>query len=93
MRVNRPIVGMASTPSGPRYWLVASDGGGVTFGDAKYPGSTGGRHLASLIVGLTRRGSAGYWLVAGGGVCGFGAPFRGSASGLTCGAPALAMAH
>src|SRR5690606_4271969 len=27
IHLNRPIVGMASTPSGNGYWLVASDGG------------------------------------------------------------------
>src|SRR4051812_44791306 len=31
-RLNRPIVGMAATPSGQGYWLVASDGGIFTFG-------------------------------------------------------------
>ena len=40
---HRPIVGMASTPSGDGYWLVASDGGIFTFGDAHFYGSTGGR--------------------------------------------------
>jgi hypothetical protein len=39
----RPIVGMASTPSGRGYWLVASDGGMFTFGDAPFVGSLGGR--------------------------------------------------
>src|SRR5262249_61456267 len=27
IKLNRPIVGMAPTPSGNGYWLVASDGG------------------------------------------------------------------
>ena len=27
MKLNMPIVGMAPTPSGKGYWLVASDGG------------------------------------------------------------------
>ncbi len=35
IRLNRPIVGMASTPSGNGYWLVASDGGIFSFGDAR----------------------------------------------------------
>ena len=41
---NRPIVGMAATPSGDGYWLVASDGGVFWFGDARFHGSTGGQH-------------------------------------------------
>ena len=40
-RLNRPIVGMASTPSGAGYWLVASDGGVFAFGDAPFAGSIG----------------------------------------------------
>ena len=32
----RPIVGMAPTASGNGYWLVASDGGIFTFGDAAF---------------------------------------------------------
>ena len=41
-RLNKPIVGMAATPDGRGYWLVASDGGIFTFGDAAFYGSTGG---------------------------------------------------
>ena len=33
-RLNKPIVGMASTPDGRGYWLVASDGGIFSYGDA-----------------------------------------------------------
>jgi hypothetical protein len=42
LRLNRPIVGMAATPDGRGYWLVASDGGVFAFGDAAFYGSTGG---------------------------------------------------
>ncbi len=41
IKLNKPIVGMAATPSGKGYWLVASDGGIFAFGDAKFFGSTG----------------------------------------------------
>ena len=41
--LNKPIVGMAATPDGGGYWLVASDGGVFAFGDATFYGSTGGR--------------------------------------------------
>ena len=34
-----PVVGMASTPDGQGYWLVAADGGIFTFGDAPFDGS------------------------------------------------------
>src|SRR5688500_8664473 len=40
LRLARPIVGMASTPSGRGYWLAASDGGVFSFGDAGFFGST-----------------------------------------------------
>ncbi|MDA8367264.1 MAG: hypothetical protein M0Z62_09970, partial [Actinomycetota bacterium] len=41
LTLNKPIVGMATTPDGGGYWLVASDGGIFTFGNASYRGSTG----------------------------------------------------
>ena len=50
--LNRPIVGMASTPSGHGYWLVASDGGIFSFGDAAFYGSTGAIHLNQPVVGM-----------------------------------------
>ena len=34
MHLNAPIVGMASTPTGQGYWLVAADGGVFSYGDA-----------------------------------------------------------
>src|SRR5690349_2764784 len=34
LRLNRPIVAMAATPTGAGYWLAASDGGIFAFGDA-----------------------------------------------------------
>jgi hypothetical protein len=51
MHLNEPIVGMAATPDGKCYWLVASDGGIFTFGDAKFSGSEGGVPLHRPIVG------------------------------------------
>ncbi len=58
--LNRPIVGMAATPDGQGYWLVASDGGVFTFGDATFYGGTGGQHLNQPIVGMaTPSGSVG----------------------------------
>ncbi|MDA8196928.1 MAG: hypothetical protein M0019_06970, partial [Actinomycetota bacterium] len=45
INLNKPIVGMASTPDGKGYWLVASDGGIFTYGDANFYGSTGAINL------------------------------------------------
>jgi hypothetical protein len=50
--VNQPIVGIASTPTGKGYWLVASDGGIFTFGDAGFYGSLGGTAQSPPIIGL-----------------------------------------
>ena len=64
VRLHAPVVGIAATPSGHGYWMVASDGGVFTFGDAHFFGSMGGKHLAAPIVGIapTPDGN-GYWLV------------------------------
>ena len=45
------MVGIASTPDGKGYWLVASDGGVFTFGDAQFWGSMGGQRLDQPVVG------------------------------------------
>jgi hypothetical protein len=74
---------MAATPDGAGYWLVASDGGIFTFGDAGYYGSTGAVHLNQPIVGMaTTPDGKGYWLVASdGGIFTFGdAGYFGSAA-------------
>ncbi len=94
IHLNKPIVGMASTPDGRGYWLVASDGGIFTFGDAVYDGSTGGIVLNKPIVGLAATpDGGGYWLVASdGGIFNFGdAPFDGSAAG-TSASPYVSIA-
>jgi hypothetical protein len=50
---------------GRGYWLVATDGGIFTYGDAKFFGSTGGMRLNKPIVGMsTTPTGKGYWLVA-----------------------------
>ena len=61
MHLNAPIVGIA--PSGCGHWLVASDGGVFTHGDARFYGSTGAMHLNAPIVGMASSGR-GYWLAA-----------------------------
>ncbi len=47
-----PIVGMAATPDGKGYWLVAKDGGIFNFGDAAFEGSMGGRAIAAPVIGF-----------------------------------------
>ncbi len=89
LRLNRPIVGMASTPTGRGYWLVASDGGIFAFGDAGFFGSTGAIALARPIAGMaTTPSGRGYWMSAtDGGIFAFGdAAFLGSSAGRRAGA-------
>jgi hypothetical protein len=92
--LTKPIVGMASTPSGHGYWSVASDGGIFSFGDAHFFGSTGAMHLNQPIVGMTSSPSGhGYWLVASdGGMFSFGdAHFFGSTGAMHLNKPVVGM--
>jgi hypothetical protein len=91
----RPIVDMASTPTGKGYWLVASDGGIFSYGDAHFHGSTGGKPLNKPIVGMTStRDGGGYWFVASdGGIFSFGdAHFHGSTGAKHLNKPIVGMA-
>ena len=77
-------MGIASTPDGGGYWLVASDGGVFAFGDAAFYGSTGSLQLNRPIVGMaaTRTAAATGWSASDGGVFAFGdAAFYGSGAG------------
>ena len=93
--LNQPIVGMAATPDGGGYWLVAADGGIFSYGDAQFYGSTGSIHLNQPIVGMAAGpGGNGYWLVASdGGIFSYGsASFLGSMGGTPLNAPIVGMA-
>jgi hypothetical protein len=95
MRLNRPVVGMAATPSGNGYWLVASDGGIFAFGDARFHGSTGNMSLNRPIVGMAATPTGdGYWFVASdGGIFAFGgARFYGSTANMSLNQPIVGMA-
>jgi peptidoglycan/xylan/chitin deacetylase (PgdA/CDA1 family) len=95
MKLVAPVVGMAATPSGNGYWLVAADGGIFAFGDAGFHGSTGALRLNRPIVGMAATPSGnGYWLVAAdGGIFAFGdAPYWGSMGGTPLVAPVVGMA-
>jgi hypothetical protein len=86
---------MAATPDGKGYWLVASDGGVFSFGDAEFYGSTGGMALNKPIVGMAATPDGkGYWLVASdGGVFSFGdAAFYGSTGAIALNKPVVGMA-
>ncbi len=86
--------GQASTTGGKGYWLVASDGGVFSFGDAQFYGSMGGKPLAKPVVGIAVTGDGeGYWLVGqDGGVFTFGkAGFYGSGAGSIQAGPVLAI--
>jgi hypothetical protein len=95
LMLNKPIVGMATSPDGGGYWMVASDGGIFTFGDATYYGSTGGIRLNRPIVGMAVTPSGhGYWLVASdGGIFSFGdATYFGSTGGIRLNQAIVGMA-
>jgi hypothetical protein len=92
--LNKPIVGMSPTADGLGYWLVASDGGIFTFGDAAFYGSTGNLRLNQPIIGIAvTPDGGGYWMVASdGGVFSFGdAQFYGSMGGTRLNQPISAM--
>ena len=82
-------------PPNSSYWLVASDGGVFSFGNAQFFGSMGGKALNAPIVGMTPTASRnGYWLVASdGGIFAYGdAQFYGSMGGQPLNAPIVGMA-
>jgi hypothetical protein len=84
-----------TTKTSSGYWLLASDGGIFTFGDATFLGSTGGMHLNQPIVGMAATPDGrGYWLVASdGGIFTFGdATFLGSTGGMHLNQPIVGMA-
>ena len=95
IRLAKPIVAMAPSPTGKGYWLTAADGGVFSFGDAAFAGSTGSIKLAQPIVGMAANPAGkGYWLVASdGGVFAFGdAAFFGSTGKLKLAQPIVGMA-
>jgi hypothetical protein len=67
---------MAATPDGRGYWLVASDGGIFTFGDAPFLGVAGALGGPARAVASTSSGK-GYWVVASNGTV---APFGDAAA-------------
>jgi hypothetical protein len=99
VRNQPPITGIIGTPSGNGYYIVASDGGVFSFGDAEFHGSTGGHkpgghEVTGIAISINASGQVnGYWLVADdGGVFTFGqAPFWGSTGGNDGGSPVISI--
>jgi hypothetical protein len=94
VKLDAPIVGVASSPATGGYWEVGADGGVFTFGDARFYGSMGGRHLDAPVVGMAATPDGrGYWEVgADGGVFAFGdARFYGSMGGRHLDAPVVGI--
>ncbi len=95
LKLNAPAVGMAATPSGNGYWIVAADGGIFNYGDAQFYGSAGAINLNKPIVGMARTADGGgYWLVASdGGIFSYGdAQFYGSTGSIRLNKPVVGMA-
>jgi hypothetical protein len=68
--LNAPIVGMVPTADGGGYFMVASDGGVFTFGDAKFEGSCpsiGGCAGGAAVAVMPDATGNGYWVVTAGG--------------------------
>ena len=77
------------------YWLVASDGGIFSYGDAQFYGSSGSIVLNKPVVGMAATPDGnGYWLVASdGGVFSYGdAMFYGSTGSIRLNLPVVGMA-
>ncbi len=90
-----PLATTAITAPAKGYWMVASDGGTFSYGDASFYGSTGSMHLNKPIVGMASTPDGkGYWLVASdGGIFSYGdASFYGSTGSLTLNKPVVGIA-
>jgi hypothetical protein len=93
--LSSPMVGMAASPDGAGYWLVAADGGVFNYGTAGFFGSAGSIDLNAPIIGMASTPDGnGYWMVAlDGGVFAFGdAGFFGSTGGIVLNHPIVGMA-
>jgi hypothetical protein len=96
VRLNAPIVAGAATVTGQGYWLVSSDGGVFSFGDASFRGSLGHLKLNKPITAATASVDGGGYLLAAsdGGVFAFGtARFVGSLGATRINQPIVGIAQ
>ncbi|MEW6476677.1 MAG: hypothetical protein AB1679_30830 [Actinomycetota bacterium] len=93
LTLNGPVLDSVVTPSGQGYYMVASDGGIFTFGDAVFRGSMGDRKLNAPVQSLVPDADGdGYWLVASdGGIFAFRAEFKGSMGAIRLNRPVTGM--
>ena len=85
---------MAATPDGGGYWLVASDGGIFSYGDAASTGRPVHSTSTPPIIGMAvMPDGGGYWFVAAdGGLFNYGdAPSPAAPAGQDLGGPVVAM--
>jgi ribosomal protein L24E len=92
-KLNGPVLDSIPSASGNGYYMVASDGGIFTFGDAAYKGSMGDKKLNAPVQSLVPDADgSGYWLVASdGGIFAFDAPFKGSMGAIKLNKPVTGM--
>jgi hypothetical protein len=93
--VQTQAINSGGTSGSKGYWLVGSDGGIFSFGDAQFFGSTGATRLNRPIVGMAATSDGkGYWLVGSdGGIFSFGdAQFFGSTGATRLNRPIVGMA-
>ena len=64
LRLNAPVVGMAATPDGGGYWLVASDGGIFSYGNAQFYGSAASVPGQDIVGMAASPDGGGYWEVS-----------------------------
>jgi hypothetical protein len=60
--LKRPVVDVASTPSGSGYWLLSSDGRVMVFGDAVKRGAVTSNNTTVVAMSSTSNGG-GYWML------------------------------
>ena len=93
VKLNGPVLDGFVTSTGAGYYMLGSDGGVFSFGDAQFHGSTG-----NLVLNQPARGmvpdpdGSGYWFVAAdGGVFSFDADFHGSMGATKLNKPVVGM--
>ena len=92
--LNAPAVGLAATPSGQGYWIVARDGGVFAFGAAPFRGSLVGRAgfaPPATAIAVDPSGG-GYWILDRAGTAHSFGDAPGFPSGVTAGSqPAIGI--